>query len=334
MLKKGAENMAHMSRREYRMKKEHGQIGAIQSRTKYSKNKASTREAFKNKKVEQSRINQTTMAKVSRESVNQVKLNFWSIFTDRPYVAVAIIVLALFLAMIKSWWGLLALLGLVIVGILVIGHSHHPNRVLSIEFHMKASRKLSMLRALELGGSVVMFLSAYMKQIVSVNFSSAGSTDSLQVVQGILSNNGGYYGQRGSYFLSLLNTVTGGQLWSSYRYATNSAQMMSSSSGKWIIMWIMLLMIAPAICVLAQFFKEPYSRNATLITSLITTVSFVLTPVLMKKWVIGYAMENQVERAVANNAVHIGTMAYVGMACSIMVLVIAIYRVIKQDKFE
>lgn len=309
-------------------------MGADQSRTKYSKNKANTREAFRDKKIERLQINKNTMAKASREGVNHVKLNFWSIFTDRPYVSVAIIVLTLFLAMIKMWWGLLVLLVLVIVGIFVIGHSHHPNRVLSLEFHMKASRKLSMLRALELGGSVVMFLSTYMKQIVSVDFSSAGSTDSFQVIQGMLSNTGGYYGQRGSYFLSLLNTVTGGQLWSSYRYATNSAQMMSSNSGRWIIMWIMLLMIAPAICVLAQFFKEPYSRNATLITSLITTVSFILTPVVMRKWVVGYAMENQVAREAANNAVHIGTMAYVGMACSIMVLIIAIYRVIKQDKFE
>ncbi|MFZ2684913.1 MAG: cytochrome C5, partial [Lactobacillus amylovorus] len=115
---------------------------------------------------------------------------------------------------------------------------------------------------------------------------------------------------------------------------TNSAQMMSSSSGRWIIIWIMLLMIAPAICVLAQFFKEPYSRNVTLVTSLITTISFVLTPVLMRRWVVGYAMENQMTGAAANNAVHIGTMAYVGMACSIMVLVIAIYRFVKQDNFE
>lgn len=191
-----------------------------------------------------------------------------------------------------------------------------------------------MLRALELGSSVVMFLATYMKQVVSVDFSSAGSTDSFQIIQGMLSNNGGYYGQRGSYFLNLLNTVTGGQLWSSYRYATNSAQMMSSNSGRWIIIWIMLLMIAPAFCVLAQFFKEPYSRNATLVTSLITTVSFVLTPVLMRRWVVGYAMENQMAREAANNAVHIGTMAYVGMGCSIMVLIIAIYRFVKQDNFE
>lgn len=69
-------------------------------------------------------------------------------------------------------------------------------------------------------------------------------------------------------------------------------------------------------------------------TSIISTVSFVLTPVLMRKWVVGYAMENQVAREAANNAVHIGTMAYVGMACSILVLVIALYRFIKQDNFE
>ena len=54
----------------------------------------------------------------------------------------------------------------------------------------------------------------------------------------------------------------------------------------------------------------------------------------MRKWVVGYAMENQVAREAADNAVHIGTMAYVGMACSILVLVIALYRFIKQDNFE
>lgn len=327
--------MAHMSRREYRMKKEHGQSGASQSRINYSKNKITSREEFRSKKISNpAPINNVNVANATRENYNHVKLNFWNIFSDRPYVSVTIIVLALFFIMTKLWWGLIVLLIAVIAGIYVIGRSHHPNRVLSLEFHMKASRQLSMLRAFELGGSVVMFLATYMKQVVSVDFSSAGSTDSFQIIQGMLSNNGGYYGQRGSYFLNLLNTVTGGQLWSSYRYATNSAQMMSSNSGRWIIIWIMLLMIAPAFCVLAQFFKEPYSRNATLVTSLITTVSFVLTPVLMRRWVVGYAMENQMAREAANNAVYIGTMAYVGMGCSIMVLIIAIYRFVKQDNFE
>lgn len=332
--------MAHMSRREYRMKKEHGQAGADQSRINYSRSKVNSREEFRSRKIsnpqpiDHANVARASRENTSRENYHHVKLNFWTIFSDRPYVSVAIIVLALFFIMIKMWWGLAALFVLVIIGIFIIGRSHHPNRVLSLEFHMKASRKLSMLRAFELGGSMVMFLATYMKQVVTVDFSSAGSTDSFQIVQDVLSNNGGYYGQQGSYFLSLLNTITGGQLWSSYRYATNSAQMMSSSSGRWIIIWIMLLMIAPAICVLAQFFKEPYSRNATLITSLITTISFVLTPVLMRRWVVGYAMENQLTRSAANNAVHIGTMAYVGMSCSIMVLVIAIYRFVKQDNFE
>lgn len=325
--------MAHMSRREYRMKKEHNQTSADQARVNYSKNQANSREAFRNKKISNPAPLNAKMD-TSREDYHQVKLNFWTIFSDRPYVSVAIIVLALFLAMIKLWWALLILLLVVIAGIFIIGHSHHPHQVLSLEFHLKASRKLSMLRALELGGSVVMFLATYMKQVVTVDFSSAGSTDSFQIIQGALSNNGGVYGQRGSYFLNLLNTVTGGQLWSSYRYATNSAQMMNSNSGRWIIIWIMLLMLAPAFCVLAQFFREPYSRNATLVTSLITTVSFILTPLLMRKWVVGYAMENQMAREAANNAVHIGTMAYVGMACSILVLIIAIYRYVKQDNFE
>ena len=55
-----------------------------------------------------------------------------------------------------------------------------------------------MLRALQFGGSIIMFLATYMKKVVTVNFSTAGSTDGLQVVQGILSNRCGVYGQQGS----------------------------------------------------------------------------------------------------------------------------------------
>ena len=190
-----------------------------------------------------------------------------------------------------------------------------------------------MLRALQLGGSVLMFLATYMKQVVNVDFASAGSTDSLQVVESVLSTHGGSYGQQGTYFLNLWNTFTGNQLWSSYRYATNSAQMMSSPSGRWIIMWTLLLMIAPAFCVLAQMFKEPYSRNATLIASSITMISFIFTPVLMRHWVVAYAMENQMGAQAANNAVSVGAMAYVAIACAIGVNLIALYRFIKKDNF-
>lgn len=269
----------------------------------------------------------------SREDQRHVKLNFWKIFSDRPYVSVALIVLAILMIMIKFWWGLLLLAIVVAIGIVIIGHSHHPNQVLSLEFKMKASRKLSMLRAFQLGGSVLMFLATYMKQVVSVNFSSAGSTDSLHLIEGVLSNRGGSYGQQGTYFINLLNTLTGGQLWSSYRYATNSAQMMDSPSGRAIIMWILLLMIAPAFCLLAQFFKEPYARNATLFSSIIAMFSFILTPSLMRKWVVAYGVENQMSVQAAQNAVSIGPMAYVAIACSILVMVIALYRFIKKDNF-
>lgn len=271
---------------------------------------------------------------VSRSDYTHVKLNFWQIFSKRPYLSVALVVLALFFIMAKLWWLLLLLAVIVAIGIVVIAHSHHPDRILSIEFKMKASKKLSTLRALQFGGSIIMFLATYMKQVVTVNFPSAGSTDGLQVVQGILSTRGGVYGQQGSYILGLLNTLTGGQLWGSYRYAANSAQMMNSDSGRLIVMWVLLLMIAPAFCVLAQFFREPYSRNATLIAAIIATISFVSTPHLMRKWVVAYAMENRMPQQNAQNAVSIGGMAYVAMACAILVLVIAIYRVIKKDDFS
>ncbi|GFZ26428.1 cytochrome C5 [Lactobacillus corticis] len=261
-------------------------------------------------------------------------LNFWKIFSDRPYVSVAVIVAAAFLIMAKQWWLLLALAILVLIGIYVIGHSHHPNRTLSLEFHLKASRKLSMLQAIQLGCSITTFLATYMKQVVSVDFSSAGSTDALNIVQGVLSTNGGSYGQQGSYILSLLNTLTGGSLWGSYRYATNSSQMMNTAAGRNIVLWVLLLMLAPAMCVLAQFFREPYSRRTQLVTSFIAMLTFIFTPSLMKKWIVEYAVANNLSEAAANNAISVGPMAYIAMVCAIAVFVIAVYREFKHDKFN
>jgi hypothetical protein len=303
---------SHMTRREYRKQ--------------YQKNTARVEKA--------SGTSSSPEIPASRSNYRHLKLNFWEIFSDRPYLAVAVVVLGIFFIMAKLWWLLGVLLVLVIIGILVIGHSHHPDRVLSLEFKLKAQRKLSMLRALQFGGSIVMFLATYMKKVVTVNFSTAGSTDGLQIVQGILSNRGGIYGQQGSYFLSLLNTLTGGQLWGKYRYATNSAQMMSSHAGRLIIMWILLLMLAPAFCVLAQFFREPYARNTALTASIVATFSFILTPHLMRKWITEYAMENQLAHDQARAAISIGPMAYVAILCAVLVLVISIYRIIKQDKFD
>ena len=307
------ERDSHITRQEYRQK--HSQKSQLQ-------NKEMTKTALRGHDTSQ-----------TRADYRQLKLNFWDIFADRPYVAVAIVVLAIFLVMAKLWWLLAALAIVVAIGIFVIGRSHHPDRVLSLEFKMKSSRKLSMLRALQFGGSIIMFLATYMKKVVTVNFSTAGSTDGLQIVQGILSNRGGVYGQQGSYFLSLLNTLTGGQLWGKYRYATNSAQMMNSSAGRLIIMWILLLMIAPAFCVLAQFFREPYSRNTALAASIVATISFVLTPRLLSKWIVEYAVENRIASAQAQAAISVGPMAYVAIFCAILVLVISIYRVIKKDRF-
>lgn len=324
--------MAHMSRREYRMKKAKNEQSLNSSKSNFTESKTTSREEFRNRK-KQPVMSSAHIAKNISEDKEHHTLNFWDIFADRPYVSVAVIVVAIFLAMIKMWWGLLILLGLVIIGIVVIGHSHHPNQVLSLEFKMQASRKLSMMRAIQFGAAITMFLATYMKQVVTVDFSSAGSTDSFQVITGVLSNRGGSYGQQGTYFLNLLNTFTGGNLWSSYRYATNSAQMMNSSAGRNIVMWILLLMIAPAFCVLAQFFKQPYSRNASLVASIISAISFILTPFLMRRWVVAYAMENQMSEATANSAVTIGGMAYVAIACSVIVLAISIYRFVKKDNF-
>ena len=265
-------------------------------------------------------------------SEQKIRLNFWQIFADRPYVSVIMLSMALFCVLAKWWIGLGLIIGLTIIGIFIIGRSHHPNRVLSLEFKLKASRKLSMVKALQLLGSTVMFLAAYMRQIVSVNFASAGTTDSLTLIQGVL-NSHGTYGQQGSYFLSLFNSLTGGSLWGTYRYATNSSQMMNSSAGTMIILWIFLLMIAPAFCVLSQFFREPYSRHVMTIFSLISAASFMMTPYLMKKWVVQYAIENQMSQIAANTAVQVGGMVFPAIVSAIFVFILAIYREIKRDEF-
>ncbi|CCI87695.1 hypothetical protein [Lactobacillus gigeriorum] len=318
--------MTHMSRREYRMRSQKAKESMMRSgNQRYQKGNGSrsgTNASYQ--------LNRLTGSRFDYVHAN---LNFWKIFSDRPYVSVAIIVLAIFLAMSKLWWGLVVLAVVVAVGIYVIARSHHPDQVLSIEFKLKASRKLSMLRSLQFGGSILMFLSTYMKQVVTVNFSSAGSTDSLQVIENMLSSHG-FYGQQGSYFLSLLNTLTGGQLWGSYRYATNSAQMMSSGAGRNIVMWVLLLMIAPALCVLAQFFREPYSRNVSLLASIVSLISFGMTPRLMKKWLLEYAVQNQLSQDAASQAITIGPMAYVAILCALVVTAIAFYRFVKKDNFE
>ena len=265
-------------------------------------------------------------------SEQKIRLNFWQIFADRPYVSVIMLSMALFCVLAKWWIGLGLIIGLTIIGIFIIGRSHHPNRVLSLEFKLKASRKLSMVKALQLLGSTVMFLAAYMRQIVSVNFASAGTTYSLTLIQGVL-NSHGTYGQQGSYFLSLFSSLTGGSLWGTYRYATNSSQMMNSSAGTMIILWIFLLMIAPAFCVLSQFFREPYSRHVMTIFSLISAASFMMTPYLMKKWVVQYAIENQMSQIAANTAVQVGGMVFPAIVSAIFVFILAIYREIKRDEF-
>ena len=302
--------MARMSRRQYQERQERA------AQTRQTSSKAVPR----------------LDADGASRSEQKIRLNFWQIFADRPYVSVIMLSLALFCVLAKWWIGLGLIIVLTIIGIFIIGRSHHPNRVLSLEFKLKASRKLSMIKALQLLGSTIMFLAAYMRQIVSVNFASAGTTDSLTLIQGVL-NNHGTYGQQGSYFLSLFNSLTGGSLWGTYRYATNSSQMMNSSAGTMIILWIFLLMIAPAFCVLSQFFREPYSRHVMTIFSLISAASFMMTPYLMKKWVVQYAIENQMSQIAANNAVQVGGMVFPAIVSAIFVFILAIYREIKRDEF-
>lgn len=324
--------MARESRQEYRRRQRKKHLSPESSKSDFSRSRSENQRKFTQKRESQKTAS-SDIANSARTDYRVHQLNFWTIFSDRPYVSVFLIVLAIFFVLIEFWWGLAILFVLVIIGIFIIGHSHHPNQVLSLEFKLKASRKLSMCKAIQLGTAMVMFLATYMRRVVSVNFSAAGSADSLHMIEGVLSNQGGSYGQRGAYFLNLLNTVTGGQLWGSYRYATNTAQMMDSAAGRAIIMWILLLMIAPAFCVVAQFFKDPYSRNATLVGSIISTVSLCMTPNLMKKWVVEYGMQNNLSQQAASQAITVGSMAYVAIICSFILLFISLYRFIKKDNF-
>ncbi|WP_297816120.1 cytochrome C5 [uncultured Lactobacillus sp.] len=267
--------------------------------------------------------------KVARNS----KLNVWDLALDRPYISVAIVVLALLFIMTGWWLGLVILVVISAIGIFFIARSKNPTQTLSIEFKVGGSRKLNMLKALQLGASMVMFLATYMRQVVTINFQGAGSADSLKIIQGAASQVNNAYASQGASLLNTLDNLMGGSLWGTYRYATNSAQFMNDSAGRWIMIWTFLLMVAPAICVLAQFFREPYSRRAMLVGSGVSVFLFILTPIVIRKWATQYALAHQINQNLIGQVFNIGYMAYPAILCSIVVFVISIYRTIKKDKF-
>ena len=267
--------------------------------------------------------------KVARNS----KLNVWDLALDRPYVSVAVIVLALLFIMTGWWIGLIILVIASAIGIFFIARSKNPTQTLSIEFKVGGSRKLNMLKAVQLGSAMVMFLSTYMRQVVTINFQGAGSADSLKIIQGAAAQTNNAYASQGASLLNILDNLMGGSLWGTYRCATNSAQFMNDSSGRWIMIWTFLLMVAPAICVLAQFFREPYSRRAMLVGSGVSVFLFALTPIVIKNWANQYALSHQINQAVIGQVFNIGYMAYPAILCSIVVFVISIYRTVKNDKF-
>lgn len=267
--------------------------------------------------------------KVERNS----KLNVWDMCLDRPYISVAFIVLALFCIMTKWWIGLLILGIVFIIGILYIAHSRNPEKVLSIEFKLGGSRVLNLLKAIQIGCSMLLFLATYMRQVVSINFQTAGSQDALNLLQGAAASTNNAYAAEGANAVGVLNNLLGGSLWGTYRYAASSAQFMNDPGGRAIMIWIFFLMLAPAICVLAQFFREPYSRRALLVGSGASMVLFALTPILIRHWAGVYAVNHQISQAQINQAFSIGYMAYIAIFCSIVVFVIAVYRSVKQDRF-
>ncbi len=153
------------------------------------------------------------------------------------------------------------------------------------------------------------------------------------MLQGAAASTNNVYAAQGANAVGLLDNLLGGSLWGTYRYAANSGQFMNDSAGRWIMIWTFLLMVAPAICVLAQFFREPYSRRAMLVGSGISTVLFILTPTLIHQWANQFAINHQINTAQIGQMFSVGYMAYFGMGCSILVFVIAIIRSIKRDNF-
>lgn len=275
-----------------------------------------------------------TREEYRRKVEKNSKLNVWDMCLDRPYVSVAFIVLALFCIMTKWWMGLLILGIIFIISILYIAHSRNPQKSLSIEFRLGGSRTLNLLKAIQIGASLILFLATYMRQVVSINFQTAGSQDALNLLQGAAASTNNAYATEGANAVGVLNNLLGGSLWGTYRYAANSAQFMSDPGGRAIMIWIFFLMLAPAICVLAQFFKEPYSRRALLVGSGASMVLFALTPIVIRHWAGVYAVNHQISQAQIDQAFSIGYMAYIAIFCSIVVFVIAVYRSVKHDRFS
>ena len=261
------------------------------------------------------------------------KVNVWDLFLNRPYVSVTLIVLAIIFIMTKWWLGLAILIVVAIAGVFIIVKSKNPDRTLSLEFKLGGNKTLHLLKALKLGASMIMFLSTNMRQVVTINFQTTGSQDMLKMLQGAAASTNNVYAAQGANAVGLLDNLLGGSLWGTYRYAANSGQFMNDSAGRWIMIWTFLLMVAPAICVLAQFFREPYSRRAMLVGSGISTVLFILTPTLIHQWANQFAINHQINTAQIGQMFSVGYMAYFGMGCSILVFVIAIIRSIKRDNF-
>ena len=276
--------------------------------------------------------------KLTREQYRQkvavnTKANIWDLALNRPYLSVGAIVLGLLFIMTKWWLGLGILVVLVIIGVIIIAYSKTPAKTLSIEFKLGGSRKLNVLKALQFGAAMIMFLSTYMRQVVVINFQSAGAQDSLKIIQGAAAQTNNTYATQGANALSILDNLMNGSLWGTYRYATSSAQFMSDPGGKWIMIWTFLLMLAPGFCVVAQFFREPYSRRTMLICSGISMVLFGLTPILVNHWGQIYGINHQMTQLQINQMFSMGYMAYPAILCATVVFVIAAYRSIKQDKF-
>ena len=280
----------------------------------------------------------TNNKKITREQYRQKveknnKINIWNLILNRPYVSDGVVVLGLLFIMTKWWIGLSILIVLVIIGIVIIAYSKTPSKTLSIEFRLAGSKKLNALKAIQFGAAMIMFLATYMRQVVVINFQSTGAQDSLKIIQGAAAQANNVYANQGINAISTLDNLMNGSLWGTYRYATSSAQFMSDPNGKWIMIWTFLLMLAPGLCVIAQFFKEPYSRRTMLVCSGISMVLFILTPILFNHWGQLYGLNHQMSQIQIDQMFSIGYMAYPAILCAIVVFVIAAYRSLKKDNF-
>lgn len=185
------------------------------------------------------------------------------------------------------------------------------------------------LRVVQMIATIIIFLLTYLQHVVVINFQSAGANDALTMFQGIANQSNNYYFNQGSDLFSFLNHLMGGNLWSTYRYAINSSQLMQDPVGLKIMIWSFLLILISAFCILTHFFKEPYVYRYSLAGAIASSIFLILTPLLIHHWANQFAINKHLSLWQANQIFSVDCLAYFAIFCSLIVLSISIVRFYK-----